>query len=346
MDNNDEIKLVSDNPQGPSVEQESEEIRKLRQQLPDVYQAWVSGQPPSQGPSEGTSTVPRATQPSLHAVSDHILPPGYVPNYSLHASPGTSNMRPPLAPVRNTPLVVSGASVHTIPPPPPVTRPNNEPPPQAYDGQYNSPNMDFRVSAPYNQIPQYESAVENEKPAKTVERDEMARKMKSLEQNIKNIQGLGGHKSVSFSDLWMFPHIHLPLGFKTPKLEKYNGHGDTIGHLKRYCNQLRGASRKEELLMAYFGESLVGVASEWFIDQDISHWYVWDDMVQAFIKQFQYNIDIASYRNSLSNMKKKPTESFRECAIKWREQAARVKPPMDNHELITIFLEAQEPDYF
>ncbi|XP_070020681.1 uncharacterized protein [Nicotiana sylvestris] len=45
-------------------------------------------------------------------------------------------------------------------------------------------------------------------------------------------------------------------------------------------------------------------------------------------------------------MKKKPMENFREYAIKWREQAARVKPPMDNHELITVFLEAQEPDYF
>jgi len=36
-------------------------------------------------------------------------------------------------------------------------------------------------------------------------------------------------------------------------------------------------------------------------------------------------------------MKKKPTESFREYAIKWREQAARVKPLMDNHRLITVF---------
>ncbi|XP_070045933.1 uncharacterized protein [Nicotiana tomentosiformis] len=98
--------------------------------------------------------------------------------------------------------------------------------------------------------------------------------------------------------------------------------------------------------MAYFGESLVGVAFEWFIDQDISYWHAWDDMAQAFVKQFQYNINIAPNRNSLSNMKKKPTESFREYAIKWREHAARVKPPMDNHELITIFLEAQEPDYF
>ncbi|XP_070049615.1 uncharacterized protein [Nicotiana tomentosiformis] len=44
-------------------------------------------------------------------------------------------------------------------------------------------------------------------------------------------------------------------------------------------------------------------------------------------------------------MKKKPTESFKEYAIKWREQMARVKPPMDNHELIIVFLEAQELDY-
>ncbi|XP_070054854.1 uncharacterized protein [Nicotiana tomentosiformis] len=176
--------------------------------------------------------------------------------------------------------------------------------------------MAFRVSTPYNRTPQYESPVEIKKAAKTGELDEMARKMKNLEQNIKNIQGLGGHKSISFSDLWMFPHIHLPPGFKTPKFEKYDGHGDSIAHLKMYCNQLRGAGGKEELLMAYFGDIMVGVASEWFIDQDISHC-----------------------------MKKKPTESFREYAIKLREQAARVKPPMDNHELITIFLEAQDPDY-
>ncbi|XP_033508117.1 uncharacterized protein [Nicotiana tomentosiformis] len=157
---------------------------------------------------------------------------------------------------------------------------------------------------------------------------------------------LAGQKSIVFKDLCMFPDVHLPLGFKTPKFKKYDGHGDLIAHLKRYCNQLRGAGGKEELLMAYFGESLTGVASEWFMDQDTSCWYVWDGMARAFVKQFQYNIDISPDRNSISNLKKKPTESFREYTIKWREQAARVKTPMDDHELITVFLQAQEPNYF
>ena len=84
----------------------------------------------------------------------------------------------------------------------------------------------------------------------------------------------------------MFQHVQLPLGFKTQKFDKYNGHGDPVAHLRRFCNQLRGVRGKEELLMAYFGESLTGVASEWFIDQEISRWHVWDDMAQDFVQQF------------------------------------------------------------
>ncbi|XP_019252752.1 PREDICTED: uncharacterized protein LOC109231545 [Nicotiana attenuata] len=88
--------------------------------------------------------------------------------------------------------------------------------------------------------------------------------------------------------------------------EKYDGHEDPIAHLKSYCNQLRGTGGKEELLIAYFGESLVGIASEW---------------------------------NSLSNLKKKSSERFREYAVKWREQAARVKPPMDETQMIGEMVE-------
>ncbi|KAK4733643.1 hypothetical protein R3W88_007904 [Solanum pinnatisectum] len=84
----------------------------------------------------------------------------------------------------------------------------------------------------------------------------------------------------------MFPHVHLPASFKTPKFEKYEGNGDPMAHLKKYCNQLRGAEGKKELLMAYFGESLVGIASEWFIDQDIVNWHTWDDLARCFVQQF------------------------------------------------------------
>ena len=57
--------------------------------------------------------------------------------------------------------------------------------------------------------------------------------------------------------------------------------------------------------MAYFGEILTGIASEWFIDQDISRWHMWDDMARDFVQQFQYNIEIVPDHTMLANMRKK-----------------------------------------
>ncbi|XP_075086507.1 uncharacterized protein LOC142169173 [Nicotiana tabacum] len=170
--------------------------------------------------------------------------------------------------------------------------------------------------------------------------------MKILEQSLKNMQGLSSQKSVSYSDLCVFPNVHLPVSFKMLKFEKYDGHRDPVAHLKRYCNQLRAVVGTQDLLMAYFGESLTGIAFEWYMDQDITHWHVWDDMARDFVRQFQYNTDIAPDRNSLSILKKKTTESFHEYAVKWCEQDARVKPPMDEAEMVVVFLHAQEADYF
>ncbi|XP_059312777.1 uncharacterized protein LOC132063979 [Lycium ferocissimum] len=199
---------------------------------------------------------------------------------------------------------------------------------------------------PHHSISQFNSLIDIERPAKNVEHEDMAGKMKSLEQAMKNLQGLGGYKSVSFRDLCMFPDIHLPLGFKTPKFEKYDGHGDPVAHLKKYCNQLRGVGVKQELLMAYFGESLTGLTSEWFIDQDVTKWHIWDDMAQEFVQQFQYNIDLVPYKKSLINLKKKSIENFREFAIRWGEQAAKVRPPLKESKIVETFLQAQNEEYY
>ncbi|KAM3291517.1 hypothetical protein P3S67_019806 [Capsicum chacoense] len=114
----------------------------------------------------------------------------------------------------------------------------------------------------------------------------------------------------------MFPGVHLPLGFKMPKFEKYDGYGDPVAHLRHYYNQLRGAGGKEELLMAYFGESLSGLTSEWFVDQDIDKWISWDDLANEFVQQFQYNVELIPDKKSLTSITKKNAESFKEYAIR------------------------------
>ncbi|PHT52815.1 hypothetical protein CQW23_07277 [Capsicum baccatum] len=103
---------------------------------------------------------------------------------------------------------------------------------------------------------------------------------------MKNLSGLKGYKSVSYKDLCMFPGVNLSLDFTMPKFEKYDGHNDPIAYLRCYCYQLRGARGKKELLMAYFGESLSGLASKWFVDQYIDKWNNWDDLANEFVQQF------------------------------------------------------------
>ncbi|XP_070052628.1 uncharacterized protein [Nicotiana tomentosiformis] len=298
---------VSDIPQSESAA--TEENRRLRVRMLEMWDAWSNGkEPPSIIPGF-PELLPWTSGISNVPilVTNPFIPFGY-PTISANFTGMPSEVRP-------------------------------QAPFSGLDNAHVTPNS-------YPQHPQFESPIEQERAMRNPEQEEMVRKMKSLEKGLKNMQGLSGQKSVSYSDLCMFPHVHLPVGFKMPKFKKYDGHVDPIAHLKRYCNQLRGAGGKEELLMAYFGESLMGIASEWYINQDISHWHIWDDLARDFVRQFQYNIDIAPYRNSLTNFKKKTTESFREYAIKWREQASRVKPPMDEAEMVNVFLQAQEADYF
>ncbi|KAM3321828.1 hypothetical protein P3S67_002979 [Capsicum chacoense] len=88
--------------------------------------------------------------------------------------------------------------------------------------------------------------------------------------------------------------------------------------------------------MAYFGESLSGLASEWFVDQDIDKWISWDDLANGFVQQFQYNVELIPNEKFLTGIKKKNTESFREYAIRWREQAARVKLPMKESKIVEV----------
>jgi predicted transcriptional regulator of viral defense system len=48
----------------------------------------------------------------------------------------------------------------------------------------------------------------------------------------------------------------------------------------------------------------------------------WKDLVDAFVKQYKYNMDITPYRTSLSNLEKRDKESIREYAQRWQESAA------------------------
>jgi len=64
--------------------------------------------------------------------------------------------------------------------------------------------------------------------------------------------------------------------------------------------------------MHFFYDSLSGATLSWYMRLDNIKIQSWKDLVDAFVKQYKYNMDITLDRTSLSNLEKKDKESIRE----------------------------------
>ena len=69
-------------------------------------------------------------------------------------------------------------------------------------------------------------------------------------------------------------------------------------------------------------------------------------MIEAFIRQYRYNSDIAPDRTQLQNLSKRDNESFKEYAQRWRDLAAQVVPPMTEREMIIMIMDTLPVFYF
>lgn len=64
----------------------------------------------------------------------------------------------------------------------------------------------------------------------------------------------------------------------------------------------------------------------------------WEDLVNAFISQYKFNIEVSPDRFDLQKESIKPGESFHDYAQRWRAEAAQVQPSLSEKELISTFL--------
>ncbi|XP_019246580.1 PREDICTED: uncharacterized protein LOC109226244 [Nicotiana attenuata] len=164
-----------------------EEMHKLKQQMVEMYQAWAKGHPPSVYPAN----------------------PAYIPPLAQPQEPPTVNSSPAFPLYRQCYRTTSHTSQAPPPkqvpyPPPPVTlvfvappsvalqRSSSEPLFQTHENHYYPPEPTFKAPEPCSYTPHFDLSAETEKPPKNPEQQEMIRKVKSLEQSFRNMQGLGG----------------------------------------------------------------------------------------------------------------------------------------------------------
>ncbi|XP_060211790.1 uncharacterized protein LOC132639355 [Lycium barbarum] len=164
------------------------------------------------------------------------------------------------------------------------------------------------VRVPF-EVDQY---AEMERDAKLGEDESIISQLHSLRKEMRSMRVTRGSESLDYDNLCIHPDIGMPIGYKPPKFDIFDGTGDPHAHLRAYCDKLVGVGRNEKLRMKLFIRSLSGEALTWYTRQDPRKWSDWQDMAGDFMNRFGFNTEITPDRFSLSNIQKKATESFQD----------------------------------
>ncbi|XP_027082289.1 uncharacterized protein [Coffea arabica] len=174
----------------------------------------------------------------------------------------------------------------------------------------------------------------------------LLKRLDRFEEFIRKSQGLNKQGGLDYNELCLFSDMQLPMGFKTPKFSKYDGTGNPKTHLRMFANKLGKPIDDENLPVRLFPESLEGDALDWYSNLKAEDMRTWMDLSTAFVRQYEYNCELAPTRTILEGTKRKPSEDHKTYAKRWRKLAAKVEPPMTEDEIVRAFIKAHDPPYF
>nr|XP_027100978.1 uncharacterized protein LOC113720259 [Coffea arabica] len=117
----------------------------------------------------------------------------------------------------------------------------------------------------------------------------LLKRLDHFDEFIRKSQGLSKQGVLDYDDLCLFPNVQLPVGFKTPKFNKYDGTSNPKTHLRLFANKLGKPVDDENLPLRLFPESLEGDALDWYSNLKPEEVKTWLDLSNAFIRQYEYN---------------------------------------------------------
>jgi len=127
-------------------------------------------------------------------------------------------------------------------------------------------------------------------------------KLVALEQRLRAVEGNHWYDLVKAAEMCVVPKVVIPKKFRVPEFVKYTGTQCPVTHLKAYCNKMTEVVYNEKLLIHFFQDSLSDVAFTWYMRLDNTKIKKWKDLVDAFIRQYKFNMDVGPDRSSLQAM--------------------------------------------
>ncbi|XP_016743023.2 uncharacterized protein [Gossypium hirsutum] len=171
-------------------------------------------------------------------------------------------------------------------------------------------------------------------------------KYRSLEERLKAIEGAKTFSALSAKELSLVPDLVLPLKFKFPDFEKYDRTRCSKAHLVMFCWNMTGYVNEDKLLIHCFQVNLVRSALRWYNQLSRERIQSWKDLASSFCEQYKHVSDMVPDRLTLQIMEKKPTETFRQYAQRWRDISAQVEPPLTKTEVTVLFINTFKASFY
>ena len=81
-----------------------------------------------------------------------------------------------------------------------------------------------------------------------------------------------------------------------------------------YDHKMSTQTDNHQLLIHYFQDNLTGAALKWYMGLDSTQIRTFNDLGEAFVCQYKYNVDMAPDRDQLRAMSRKEKDTFKEYA--------------------------------
>lgn len=124
--------------------------------------------------------------------------------------------------------------------------------------------------------------------------------------------------------LTIFPEVFNPEKFKMPDIDKYDGTGCPKTHLQLFFSNVGSMGLTQKQMAQIFPRTLSGAAGRWFAQIEKSTLKSWDDIANAFVKQYNYNTQMEVTRRRLEMTRQRPNERFTDFLARWKGKAAQV----------------------
>lgn len=112
----------------------------------------------------------------------------------------------------------------------------------------------------------------------------------------------------------LVPDVVIPPKFKSPSFEKYKGVRLPKNHLRIFFRKMATYTANEKLMMHSFQDNLSGASLYWYMQLERTHINTWEDLSNAFLRKYKYNLDMAPNRMQLQNLSQKGNKSSKEYA--------------------------------